>query len=73
MTLVDPDLLEARFAIDDAEALTETWHATKQFRRMEPGTRMFEFACAENNRNPIDAEGNTLTLDAEGNVLDRAQ
>jgi hypothetical protein len=40
---------------------------------MEPGTRMFEFACAENNRNPIDAEGNTLTLDAEGNVLDRAQ
>jgi hypothetical protein len=73
MTLVEPDLLEARFAIDDAEALTETWHATKQFRRMEPGTRMFEFACAENNRNPIDAEGNTLTLDAEGNVLDRAQ
>jgi hypothetical protein len=70
MRLVEDDLLEAQFAIDDPEALTETWHATKQFERTEPGTRIFEFACAENNRNPIDAEGNTLTLDADGNLID---
>ena len=70
LELVEPDLLEARFAIDDPVAFTDTWHVVKQFERMEPGTRIFEFACAENNRNPIDASGRTLTLDAEGNVID---
>ena len=34
------------------------------------GTRMIEFACAENNRNPVDAAGRTLTLDQDGNILD---
>ena len=42
----------------------------KEFERMEPGTRIFEFACAENNRNPIDASGRTLTLDAEGRAAE---
>jgi len=66
-----PDLLEARFTIEDPEALVEPWNVVKEYRRLPPGTRMFEFACAENNRNPIDASGRTLTLDAEGNVLDQ--
>ena len=71
MRLIGPDLLEARFAIDDPTAFTDTWHVVKEFERMPPGTRIFEFACAENNRNPIDSSGRTLTLDAEGNVLDQ--
>ena len=71
MRLLDNGRLEARFAIDDATAFTDTWHVVKEFERMEPGTRIFEFACAENNRNPIDASGRTLTLDAEGNVIDQ--
>lgn len=71
MRSVEPDLIEARFTIEDAEALVEPWNVVKQYRRLEPGTRMFEFACAENNRNPVDASGRTLTLDAEGNVLDQ--
>ncbi len=70
MRLVDDDLLEARFAIDDPVAFTDTWHVVKQYRRLERGERIIEFACAQNNRNPVDAEGRTLTLDAEGNVLD---
>lgn len=71
MRKIDDDLIEARFAIDDPEALTETWHVVKQYRRHPPGTRMIEFACAENNRNPVDAAGRTLTLDREGNVIDQ--
>lgn len=71
MRQTGPDLIEARFAIDDPTAFTDTWHVVKEFERMEPGTRIFEFACAENNRNPIDASGRTLTLDAEGNILDQ--
>ncbi len=71
MRKTDDDLIEARFAIDDPVALTETWHVAIEYRRFEPGTRMIEFACAENNRNPVDASGRTLTLDREGNILDQ--
>lgn len=67
---IEEDLMEARFTIQDPEALTAPWHVVKQYRKLEPGTRMIEFACAENNRNPVDAAGRTLTLDRDGNVLD---
>lgn len=65
------DLMEARFAIEDPVALTGPWHVVKEYRRLEPGTWMIEFACAENNRNPVDVSGKTLTLDADGNILDQ--
>ena len=71
MREVEPDLIEAHFAINDPEALTETWNVVKQYRREPTGTRMIDVACAENNRNPIDSQGRTLTLDREGNILDR--
>jgi len=71
MRLIEDDLMEAHFAIDDPEALTETWNVRIQYARLPPGTRMIEFACAENNRNPVDEYGRTLTLDPEGNVLDQ--
>ena len=45
-------------------------HAHLHRRSKPPGTRMIEFACAENNRNPVDAAGRTLTLDQDGNILD---
>ena len=62
-------LLEVNIVMEDPIALTEPWPLTKHYRRLEEN-RMLEFACAENNRNPVDASGRTLTLDAEGNVLD---
>lgn len=71
MRKVEDDLIEARFAIHDPQALTDTWNVVIQYRRHEPGERMIEFACAENNRNPVDASGRTLTLDREGNILDQ--
>lgn len=67
---VEDELMEAQFTIEDSEALTAPWHVVKQYRKLEPGTRMIEFACAENNRNPVDTAGRTLTLDRDGNVLD---
>ena len=67
---IEGDLMEAQFTIEDPEALTAPWRAVKQYRKLEPGTRMIEFACAENNRNPVDAAGRTLTLDQDGNILD---
>ena len=67
---VEDELMEAQFTIEDPAALTGPWHVVKQYRKLESGTRMIEFACAENNRNPVDTAGRTLTLDREGNVLD---
>lgn len=67
---IDEATMEARLVIEDPEALTEPWHVTKRYERLPPGSRMFEVACAENNRNPVLPDGTTLPLDAEGNVLD---
>ena len=68
--MVEDGLMEAQMTINDPAALTAPWSVVKQYARLEPGTRMIEFACAENNRNPVDSAGRTLTLDREGNVLD---
>lgn len=71
MYLTDEGLLRAEFEIDDPQALTDTWHVTRHFRRMPEGTKAYDYACAENNRNPITDAGQTLTLDTEGNVIDK--
>ena len=42
----------------------------RHFRKTPDGTRAFDYACAENNRNPITSSGQTLTLDAQGNTID---
>ena len=63
-------LLRAELVIEDEEALTEPWHVIRHFRRLPPGTRVYDYACAENNRNPITRSGQTLTLDTDGNPID---
>ena len=52
-------------------ALTEPWRVTRHFRRLPEGVRAYDYACAENNRNPITSSGQTLTLDPDGKVIDR--
>ena len=71
MSLTDEGLLRAEIEIDDPLALTETWHVVRHFRRMPDGTKAYDYACAENNRNPITDAGQTLTLDTEGKVIDK--
>lgn len=71
MFLMDDGLLRAELVIEDPVALSEPWHVTRHFRRMPAGTRAYDYACAENNRNPITDAGQTLTLDTEGKVIDK--
>lgn len=67
---VDEKTLEVRLKIEDPKALTEPWLVTKTFAKQPPGTRVFDYGCAENNRNPIDPEtGKTYMLGPDGNVL----
>ncbi len=71
MYLTDEGLLRAELVIEDPLALSEPWQVTRHFRRTPVGTRAYDYACAENNRNPITNAGQTLTLDTEGNVIDK--
>ena len=63
-------LLRAELTIIDPLALREPWHVTRHFRKLPTGTRVYDYACAENNRNPITDFGQTLTLDSEGKTID---
>ena len=67
---LDDGNMEARMVIEDAKALTAPWHVTKTYRRLPKGTRVYDYACAENNRNPVDAAtGKTLILGPDGKTL----
>jgi hypothetical protein len=57
--------------IQDPKALTAPWVVTKQFGKQPEFTRLFDYACGENNRNPIDYKtGKTLTLGPDGRPID---
>lgn len=71
MYLTDEGLLRAELVIEDPLALEEPWHVTRHFRRLPEGTRAYDYACAENNRNPITDSGQTLTLGPDGEVIDK--
>jgi hypothetical protein len=70
---LDAETLEARLTIEDPLALKSPWQVTKRYRKQPEGSRAYDYACAENNRNPISDNGRTLTLDAHGNVIDTKQ
>jgi hypothetical protein len=72
MRKIDDNTLEAQITITDPVAFTKPWVVTKRFRKMTQGdVRIMDYACAENNRNPVDvATGKTLTLDAAGKAID---
>ena len=73
MRKIDDETIEAQMVIEDPAALTAPWHVTKQYRKLAEGTRVYDYACGENNRNPVDPEtGRTLTLGPNGEVLGRA-
>jgi hypothetical protein len=67
---VDDDTLQADMVLEDDLAFTKPWHVTKQYERLPSGTRVFDYACAENNRNPVTESGQTLTLGPNGTPLD---
>jgi hypothetical protein len=69
---IDANTIEAVMTITDSKAFTKPWTVTKQFRKMPAGTRLYDYGCAENNRNPVDeSTGRTLTLGPDGKPLDK--
>lgn len=71
MRKVDDMTLDAQITIEDRQALTKPWVVTKRYRKMPPNTWVWDYACAENNRNPISPSGRTLTVGPDGKILDK--
>ena len=68
----DANTIEVQMTIEDPKALTKPWVVTKQFRKLPAGTRVYDYGCAENNRNPVDVEtGKTLVLSPDGKPLNK--
>ena len=69
---IDPKTIQVEMTIEDPKALTKPWVVTKQFQKMPVGTRVYDYGCAENNRNPADVEtGKTLILGPDGKPLNK--
>ena len=71
MHINDDGMMEAQMTINDAKALTAPWVVTKRYRKLEEGARVYDYACNENNRNPIDHNtGRTYTIGTDGKIID---
>jgi hypothetical protein len=71
MRKIDDMTLEAVMTIEDPKAFKAPWTVTKRYRKMPAGTWVWDYACAENNRNPITGSGKTLTLGPDGKPIDK--
>ena len=71
MYLIADGLLKAELEINDPIALTAPWHVVRHFTRLPHSAKAYDYACAENNRNPVTGAGQTLTLDTAGQVIDK--
>jgi hypothetical protein len=70
MRRINEKTIEVQMTIEDPKALTKPWVVTKQFQKLSPETRLYDYGCAENNRNPVDTTtGRTLTLGPDGKPL----
>jgi hypothetical protein len=54
----DSNLLVLEMTLEDPEALAEPYKQTLTWKR-DREQMLYEFVCAENDRNPVDAQGNT--------------
>ena len=68
---IDADTLEATLTLEDPVMLTRPWTLVKHYRKQPAGSRVYDYVCTENNRNPITATGQTLTLGTDGKPIDR--
>jgi hypothetical protein len=68
---IAPDRLLVTVVLTDPEALTRPWPVAFTYTRLPPDSTVYDYACAENNRNPVTSDGRTLTLDPSGEVIDK--
>lgn len=67
---IDDGSIVVTMIIKDPIALKEPWTVKSRYTRLDKGTRIFDYACGENNRNPVLENGYTVTLGADGKPLE---
>lgn len=72
MRKLDDTTIEAQMTIEDPKALKAPWHVTKRYKKQKPNAWAWDYACAENNRNPVTPSGRTLTLGPDGKPIDKS-
>jgi len=70
MRKLEDGRLEAQMTFTDPLALKTPWVVTSSFKPMPAGTRVYDYACGENNRNPVLENGYTITLGPDGKPLE---
>ena len=73
MRKIDDKTMEADMTLDDPVAFTRPWHVVKRYRKLKDGSRVFDYACAENQRNIVTPSGKTLTLGSDGKIVDKGR
>jgi hypothetical protein len=73
MRRLDANTMEADMVLTDPVAFKAPWHVVKHYRKLAQGTHIYDYACAENNRNRLSPSGRTLTLGSNGKVIDKDQ
>ena len=71
MRRIDEHTMEADMVLEDPVAFTRPWRVVKRYRKLPEGSRVYDYACAENNRNQLTPSGKTLTLGSDGKPVDR--
>ena len=55
--LEDDQTLKDEITLVDSKALARPWTVTKTYKRGEPGFKVMQYVCLENNRNPVSSDG----------------
>jgi hypothetical protein len=63
-------VLEVNMTLEDPLALKSPWSVTSRFEKLAEGSRVYDYACGENNRNPVMEDGYTITLGPDGEPLE---
>lgn len=71
MRKIDDKTMEADMTLEDPVAFTRPWHVVKRYRKLPVGTRAYDYACGENQRNIVTPSGKTLTLGSDGKPIDK--
>jgi hypothetical protein len=67
---LDAETMEDTVTLTDPVAFTRPWVVVKRYKRLPAGSEIYDYGCAENNRNPVDVTGKTLTLGSDGKPID---
>ena len=66
MRKLQSGMIEVKMVIEDPVAFTKPWLITKTFKKLQGVQRLYDYACSENDRNPVVDGRNSIILQSSG-------